>query len=420
MNTKLTQQSNSISDLNNERIGVLVALHQFDSYKFKAKNYKSIVKKYLLWLCKVNLPITKFSRDAYLKILAEEKELKSLHSYKTPINKLLLVAEECNFLGCLVANDTAQKTIIENQLAMYFEAFLQMDKGKPKSERTKGNYRQSFKRFAQFCEATNINQFTYLSVRKYADQLHEMLSKGQTTNFTYNTYLAPLRQFAKYLLWDSDTIFDGFEIDQRRKVENDLKKITQIANLTVEKDTYHKDSLTHQEVLNVLANAKDSRLQLMIALMYFAGLRTIEVLRLAHSSFNWKAKVLTVIGKGNKKAEIPLNHCIDALHGYYKNYLANNKTSDLDRLLFPTINHTATIRKQVNDLLVKVNLKHKKKRVSCHSFRHSLVQNLLIEGVPVEVVQSLARHTNISTTEVYFKKLQKDNQLNIPENLLTV
>ncbi len=414
----LVKKSSSVSNEYISKIGINEVLHIFDSYKFKAGNYRRINGKFLSYIQKIGMPLAKPAQATYLQHLTTQG-IKNIPAYKTPINKLLKIAKERNFYGASIFDDTNQSTVIENQLGAYFEAFLQMDKGKPKSDQTKVNYRASFKEFAKHCEATNINQFTYLSVRKYADKLNKEMSEGAKSNFTVNTYLAPLRQFAKYLIWDSHNMFGQLPNDERAQIERDLNKISLIANQTIDKQKYYKDSLTHSEVIKVIEAATNAREKLIIALMYFTGLRSFEVLRVWHNSFNWKAQQLTIIGKGSKKATIPLDHCIDALRGYHKAYISEYKP-DLDGLLFPSINNTATIRTFVNKLLNKLDLKEKKQKVSCHSFRHSLVQNLLLKGLPVEVVQTIARHTNLSTTEMYFKKLQTENRLSIPKNLLDI
>ena len=42
-----------------------------------------------------------------------------------------------------------------------------------------------------------------------------------------------------------------------------------------------------------------------------------------------------------------------------------------------------------------------KKRITCHSIRHSYATNLLEEGTDIRIIQELLGHSNIATTQIY-------------------
>jgi site-specific recombinase XerD len=402
-----------------DKVSISEVMQIFNSYQYKPRNYPSIVKAYLVFLAEKDLTISGISKGLYLSILENEKQPKNLSAYKTPLNKLTKeVAPAHKLSGLKVYIDIKPKTIIETQLEALFEQFLQFD-NKVKGERTKDNYRKSFKEFAKYCQITDLNFFNEASVKFFRNHLHKRLNDNTFSIFSANAYLSPLRQFAKYLIINSEQVFGSFEKPERERIERDLNRITIIANIDKPDNTdYHKDSLTPEEIGRVLAHTRDHKERLMIGLMYYTGLRTFEVLNLKKSDFNFKSKVLNVVGKGNKKAEIPLSHCLIAIETLFKDYLKAYKIKD--DVLFPTMNSTSQIRSFVNRILNDLELKKKKKKVSCHSFRHSLAQNLLLNGIPLEAVQSILRHNQISTTEIYFKKIQKERLILIPENTLTL
>ncbi|MCU0446762.1 MAG: tyrosine-type recombinase/integrase [Microscillaceae bacterium] len=417
---KQTAQDTQLSPAQRtDKVSVAEVMQIFHTYQYKPRNYPSIVKAYLIFLAQKDLAINHISKGLYLSILDNEKQPKNLSAYQTPLNKLIKeVAPAHRLIGLKVYIDVKPKTIIETQLEALFEQFLTFA-NKVKGERTKDNYRKSFKEFAKYCQITELNFFNEASVLFFRNHLHRRLQESTFSIFSANAYLAPLRQFAKYLVINSEKVFQGFEKLERERIERDLNRISLIANIDKPDNTdYHKDSLSQEEIARVLAHTTDPKERLMIGLMYYTGLRTFEVLNIKQSDFNFKAKVLNVVGKGNKKAEIPLNHCLNAIETLFKDYLKATKIKN--NVLFPTMNSTSQIRSFVNRILNDLDLKKKKKKVSCHSFRHSLAQNLLLNGIPLEAVQSILRHNQISTTEIYFKKIQNERLIQIPENTLTL
>lgn len=398
------------------------------SLHWKPRIYPSIVKTFLIWASKYDLLLSENTLNSYIVFLKEQKKIKNVSTYKTPIKKLLGIAKANKFLGFRIVNDTDKENKFDEGLGILFEKFLSKGTGKVKQKRTKQGYRNSFKEFNNFLAKKGISKedkivFSYDAVMEYKNHLNGLIGVGAIVEFTANTYLAPLRQFAKYCIRESYDIFKDTSEQERIRIERDLDKVVIIPNFTNTKnEAYYKDSLTHEEVLKVINKADNSKEKLIVALMYFTGLRTFEVLKIKFSSFDFKGKELTVIGKGNKTAHVPLEHCFEALKSYFDAYIKDykpNAEKDQDKPLFENWNSTANIRKFVNRILTDLDLKKKKKNVSAHSFRHSLIQNLLKNDVPIISVQKIARHENISTTEKYFKKLQAENTLKIPENVLT-
>jgi integrase/recombinase XerD len=398
------------------KVSVSEVLAFFDLQGFKPRNYKPIVKNYLVFIAQRDLPLTEFSKQSFLQWLKAEKEPKNLAAYQTPINKLLKACLNTKFAGCYVYQDERQKPIIETKLQALFEAFLRFADN-AKTERTKEDYRKAFQLFCRFAGSKQVESFSRHIVLDYRANLLHQLEAGKLSAFTVNSYLSPLRQFAKYLLIEADNLFQDLETDKRQQFERDLSRIANLPNSAkIDHSDFYKDSLTPEEIALVLSRANNARDRLMIGLMAYAGLRTFEVLKVSLADFNTKEKTLSIQGKGAKRAQIPLTHCWETLHKLLNDYLTAHKKR-AEGLLFPDVNSTSIIRSFVNKLLVRLDLKEKKKKVSCHSFRHSLAQNLLHKSVPLEAVQTILRHTNISTTEIYFKKIQSENRLQIPANL---
>jgi len=60
--------------------------------------------------------------------------------------------------------------------------------------------------------------------------------------------------------------------------------------------------------------------------------------------------------------------------------------------------HTSVIRKAIKQATVNSGIR---KRVTCHTFRHSFATHLLESGTDIRTVQELLGHTDVKTTQIY-------------------
>lgn len=202
--------------------------------------------------------------------------------------------------------------------------------------------------------------------------------------------------------------------------------------------------LTQSEVQAVLAYL-DGVHHLMACLLYGAGLRLMECLRLRVKDVDFNYHQLTVRnGKGNKDrvTMIPeaiiaalqgqlekarLIHQQDLSEGFGEVYLPNA----LDRkypsagsewgwqYVFPSRHRSLDPRagkarrhhlsEQVLQRAVKkaVRVAGINKPASCHSLRHSFATHLLESGYDIRTVQELLGHSDVSTTMIYTHVLNK-------------
>lgn len=404
-NMDLVNQNTSVSG----KINFSEIVEIFKGYNFKSKNYVPIVKKYSLFLHEHNLAINEVSKNVYLNYLRKKRNIKNIYTYQTPINKLLRIAEVNKFLNFYVNLDRKKQRKIDTKLEAYFEAFLEWSVSL-KNEATKNTYRSSFKQFLKFIEHRNL-EFNYLSLREFQKKLHHEIGVGQIKATTANLYLTVLQKFAEYLLEERESIFK----ERAEEIAHDLQRMLRLRKFkNYNSNVAKKASLTDLEVRRVLAEAKNARDKLLIALMYYACLRSSEAIKVKLSDFDFENKTLKVIGKGNKEAIVPLGYCFHTLKKHLDKYLAEYQIEDK---LFE-IQDTATVRSFVNEILQKLKLKIKKgKKVSTHSFRHSMIQGLVKSRLSLVLVQKIARHSNIATTQQYFVWLQEQNELEVPENI---
>jgi len=202
--------------------------------------------------------------------------------------------------------------------------------------------------------------------------------------------------------------------------------------------------LTREEVKAVLTRLQGDK-WLMASLMYGAGLRLMECLRLRVQDIDFARNEITVRdGKGAKdrvtmlpeSLKTPLQehlrkvkaiHEKDLRDGYGRVPLPNaldrkypNASGDWRwQWVFPQEHrwtnqkteqqgrhhvHESIVQKAVTQAVREAGLT---KRATCHTFRHSFATHLLADGYDIRTVQELLGHKDVKTTMIYTHVLNR-------------
>lgn len=143
-------------------------------------------------------------------------------------------------------------------------------------------------------------------------------------------------------------------------------------------------------LLNIRVN---HRTKVMILLAALAGMRVAEVARVQGEDVDLDAGRIHVLGKGSKRAWIPLHPILRDI------------AEQMPRTghWFPGNRRRAGqhIRsKSVSDIIGQA-MKRAGVRGTPHSLRHWYATTLLSEGADLRTVQELMRHSSIQTTQIY-------------------
>ncbi len=155
--------------------------------------------------------------------------------------------------------------------------------------------------------------------------------------------------------------------------------------------------LEPDEAKRLLAVERSPVARMCATVMYCCGLRISEALNLKVSDIDSERMVLIVrAGKGNKDRHVPLpRHTLDLLRDYWREYRPQT-------WLFTTLDGRRMADHSVRYFLKKARQDAGiRKRISCHTLRHSYATNLMARGVDVRVIQALLGHRSLKTTTIY-------------------
>lgn len=265
------------------------------------------------------------------------------------------------------------------------------------SPKTVQTYSRAIRQFLKYISERGISQPTREDVLTFREELKE----GHKAS-TIQNYIIAVRLF--------------FQWTEQEHLYPNIAQHIKGAKLSKE---HKKDYLTSSQVKNVLGDmerdtAQGRRDYAIFALMVTGGLRDIEVHRANIEDLRTlgDSTVLYLQGKGREEraeyVKVPAE-----VEKAIRASLADRRDTDGSQPLFTSLSNnskggrisTRSISGIIKGSLVKAG--YESDRLTAHSLRHTAVTLSLLGGNSLQEVQQFARHSNISTTQIYAHNLDR-------------
>lgn len=263
-----------------------------------------------------------------------------------------------------------------------FETYLFLEKGL--SENTTINYIRDLQQFFTYMKK-DIGEIEEKDIIHYLKYLNEHYETSSIVR-----KMVTLRQFFLYL-------------KKNKMIEHNI-----MANIDMPKSQKHlPQTVSLESVTKVLHTIDQSspagkRDYLMLLLSVASGVRVSELIHLTTNDFNYKAKRIRVVGKGNKERLVPLDaKTCDLLEDYI-----HHERQVYDKLGNKEIflNHFGKMisREEFYNILQKYACEAGiSEHLSPHKLRHTFATTLLDGDADLRSIQELLGHSDIATTTIY-------------------
>ncbi|MFT4188749.1 MAG: tyrosine-type recombinase/integrase [Aeromicrobium sp.] len=174
---------------------------------------------------------------------------------------------------------------------------------------------------------------------------------------------------------------------------------------------------TAEHVRALFASGLYRRTRWMVTLAAYQGLRVSEIARVHDRDIDIIGNAMTVLGKGQVKAVLPLHPMIAlivderielGLDGWwFPQYVPNRLHAEGGPILGNSVSGT-----------LSAAMRRARCPGSGHSLRHWFATEMLRRGVDVAVIQKLMRHQSLGTTEQYLHvdhRLRRDAIMVLPD-----
>lgn len=186
-----------------------------------------------------------------------------------------------------------------------------------------------------------------------------------------------------------------------RHVVDRLDLVVGIPNPRIAK--YITEVLDASEMKILFKSCRDMRQLLIVQLLFDTGLRSRELLRLELKDFNKSNRTITINnGKGRKMRVVPYGSYIRSTMSAYIKMLGYMPKGTLIES-YKYKGQPLSISGLQNIIREMAKRSGLKKRIHCHSLRHTYAVHYLNNGGGIPQLQQLLGHSNITTTLHYLK-----------------
>lgn len=270
-----------------------------------------------------------------------------------------------------------------------FEDYLRVERGA--SPRTIEAYRRDVRRYLSALARAGVAAIADVQASHVLDFLGERAKTGAAAS-TLNRTLAAVRHFHRFCVREGLAPHNPASLVDGPARGRSLPR-----------------ALSTEYVTKIIESAsgsapRDQRDRAILELLYGAGLRVSELVRLDVDDVDVEERTVRCIGKGEKERVVPIGFpAAEAVGRYVRD--GRRELASANRpthALFLRVGGGRLSRQSawrcVKRYAARVN---PKARVFPHALRHSFATHLVAGGADVRVVQEALGHARLSTTQVY-------------------
>lgn len=278
-----------------------------------------------------------------------------------------------------------------------FKSYLILERGF--SENTKEAYVRDCERLFDFINENypkiSVKDLTYTHLQGFLKSIQTPFKDSEEKILKISTQkrlVSGIRAFYKYLLIENILDNDPTELIELPRLDSKLPVV-----------------LTNEEIVRMINSIDKSTYRgawtnLMIEVLYGAGLRISEMLNLKTTDIFKKQELIKVIGKGDKERWVPLNKlAFKQLDLFIKNSRSKiQPNKGCEKIIFLNQRGGKLTRIAAYQAIKEVSEKASiDKNIHPHTFRHSFATELIFAGADIMVVRELMGHASVRSTEIY-------------------
>ncbi len=258
-----------------------------------------------------------------------------------------------------------------------------------KMKKTYVTYKHAIDLYGEYLKKEGIDDIEdvdFKMINTYFDKMKD----NYATN-SINLYKVVVRDFHRFLA-------DRYEIkDPSINIPTQRAKRTLPVYLSIDEVNRLMAVFDDQEPIDIYHHA-------ILETIYALGLRVSECCDLTLNAVDLEAKVVRIIGKGDKMRLVPIPDGSVAIIKKYLNIRAIWLKANSPYKQYFFINRLSHrlnpvyVQRMLDEACIKAGIK---KHISPHKLRHSYATHLLQGGADLRAVQELLGHSDISTTEIY-------------------
>lgn len=247
--------------------------------------------------------------------------------------------------------------------------------------RTMGAFEDDLRVFCRFLGDRRIEDVTHQDIDSFLEYCRVDRKNGDAAlSRKYNT----LNKF-----------YDTMILKEYLDMKNPLNKVERIKVRNKVRD--HVTLEEYKQIIRYLEEQKDYRGLALFSIFYSSGIRVGEMYRLNRDDLDLANKELIVKGKGDDEKVAIFS---EEAKRYIIQYLST-RNDDLNALFVSRENNRWSISGIQQYIKRTAIIAGGKKNIHPHLLRHGCAMLLLDNELPLDEIQKVLGHKNISTTQIY-------------------